>query len=411
MALVLADRVKEITTTVGTGTLDLSGTSTTFQTFVAGVGDANTTHYAIVHRAADEWEVGLGTVTDAATDTLSRDTVYASSNSGSAVNFSAGTKDVFCTRAASQVPQNDIAALTSAEVDQLKNIDSTTISTAQWGYVGGADQPVATTDTPQFAGVEVGNASDTTLTRASAGDIAVEGNIVHRAGGTDVAVADGGTGASTASAARTNLGLGALATQGTVNDDDWSGTDLAIANGGTGASDAATAFSNLKQAASSSATGVVELATAAETTTGTDTARAVTPDGLAGSNYGKTVVSIIVFDDETDVTTGDGAGDIWFRVPAILSGFNLVDVEAQVETAGTTGTTDIQIRKNASTDMLSTKITIDSTETDSTTAATPPVIDTANDDVSSGDVIRIDVDAVSSTAPKGLLVELTFQLP
>lgn len=99
--ITLADRVKETTTTTGTGTLDLTGAVTGFQGFVAGVGDAAEVYYAIVGQAGGgaegEWEVGIGTVTDAATDTLSRDTVLASSNSGNAVDFSAGTKDVFIT--------------------------------------------------------------------------------------------------------------------------------------------------------------------------------------------------------------------------------------------------------------------------------------------------------------------------
>jgi hypothetical protein len=97
MAFAVADRVKETTTTTGTGTVNLGGALDTFQTFVAGVGGGNTTYYSIFHQTANEWEVGIGTVTDAATDTLSRDTVISSSNSDALVNFSAGTKDVICT--------------------------------------------------------------------------------------------------------------------------------------------------------------------------------------------------------------------------------------------------------------------------------------------------------------------------
>jgi len=107
MALKLNDRVKETSTTTGTGTLDLSGAVTAFETFVAGIGNGNTTYYAIVNRDEDEWEVGLGTVTDASTDTLARTTVISSSNSDSAVNFSAGTKDVFCTLPASKIASLD----------------------------------------------------------------------------------------------------------------------------------------------------------------------------------------------------------------------------------------------------------------------------------------------------------------
>ena len=102
MALVLNDRVKETTTTTGTGTIDLDGAVTGFEGFVAGIATTNTTYYCIAHTTADEWEVGLGTVTDAGTDTLSRDTVISSSNSDGKVVFTAGTKDVFCTEPASK---------------------------------------------------------------------------------------------------------------------------------------------------------------------------------------------------------------------------------------------------------------------------------------------------------------------
>jgi hypothetical protein len=93
MALVLKDRVKETTTTAGTGTITLAGASTGYQSFSV-IGNGNTTYYAIV--GSTEWEVGIGTYTSSGT-TLSRDTVLESSNSGSLVNFSAGSKDVFVT--------------------------------------------------------------------------------------------------------------------------------------------------------------------------------------------------------------------------------------------------------------------------------------------------------------------------
>ena len=89
MALVLNDRVKETSTTTGTGTLDLDGAVTGFEGFVTGIATGNTTYYCIAHTTADEWEVGLGTVTDAGTDTLSRDTVISSSNSDGKVVFTA----------------------------------------------------------------------------------------------------------------------------------------------------------------------------------------------------------------------------------------------------------------------------------------------------------------------------------
>jgi|TARA_R100000963_G_C4556384_1_gene47098 hypothetical protein len=99
-AFVINDRVKQTTTTTGTGTIDLSGTETGFETFVAGIGDGVQTYYAIVHDGTADFEVGTGTVTDAGTDTLSRPsnaTVISSSNSDNLVDFGAGSKTVFCT--------------------------------------------------------------------------------------------------------------------------------------------------------------------------------------------------------------------------------------------------------------------------------------------------------------------------
>jgi len=102
MALVINDRVKETTTTTGTGAVALSGAVTGFETFAAGVGNSNTTYYAIVHQTAAEFEVGLGTLDGDSSD-LTRTTVISSSNSDSAVDFAAGTKDVFCTIPASKL--------------------------------------------------------------------------------------------------------------------------------------------------------------------------------------------------------------------------------------------------------------------------------------------------------------------
>ena len=135
MAHVLNDRVKETSTSTGTGTINLAGAATGFETFVAGIGNSNTTYYSIVHQTADEWEVGLGTVTDASPDTLSR-TPISSSNSDSAVDFTSGTKDVFCTLPASKAfaLDNSGNASTSGSItggslvaDNI-TIDSSTVS-------------------------------------------------------------------------------------------------------------------------------------------------------------------------------------------------------------------------------------------------------------------------------------------
>jgi hypothetical protein len=129
MALVVNDRVKETSTTTGTGTFDLAGAVSGFESFVTGIGNSNTTYYAIVNENG-EFEVGLGTVTDAATDTLSRDTIISSSNSDSAVNFGEGTKNVFCTLPASKavildssgnIVANNGSNLTNLNADNLSS--------------------------------------------------------------------------------------------------------------------------------------------------------------------------------------------------------------------------------------------------------------------------------------------------
>jgi hypothetical protein len=153
MAFIIEDRVRDtsISTGVGPTSFAVSGTAPTrYRTLSAVLAVNDTFPYAIIHQSANEWELGLGTYTSA--NTFTRTTIYSSSNADAAVNFTAGTKDVF----------------------------------------------IAFPGTPAVAStIELGHPTDTTISRPSAGDIAIEGNIVYRAGGTDSTVADGGTGAST----------------------------------------------------------------------------------------------------------------------------------------------------------------------------------------------------------------------
>ena len=102
------DRVKETTTTTGTGTVQLAGATPGFETFVERIGDGNATYYCIALQGGAEFEVGVGTVSSGSPDTLSRTTVLANSdNNTNNVNFSAGTKDVFCTLPASKAVVED----------------------------------------------------------------------------------------------------------------------------------------------------------------------------------------------------------------------------------------------------------------------------------------------------------------
>jgi hypothetical protein len=134
MALVLADRVRETTTTTGTGSVTLAGAYTGFQTFSAGVGNTNSTYYTIANVVSGEWEVGIGTYASGG-NTLSRTTVLASSNTGSLVNFGSGTKDVFVTQPAERavyVDGTSVVASNSATVPNslLANSSLTLGSTA-----------------------------------------------------------------------------------------------------------------------------------------------------------------------------------------------------------------------------------------------------------------------------------------
>jgi hypothetical protein len=216
MALIVKDRVQETSTTTGTGTLTLAGAVTGFQSFSV-IGNANTTYYAIV--MDNSFEIGIGTYTSSGT-TLSRDTVLESSNSGSLVNFGAGTKSVFCTYPAERgiyadASGNAIALGTPASAT-LTNATGLPISTG----VSGLGTNVATA-----LGVAVGS-SGAVVTNGGALGTPSSGTATNLTGlplttgvtGT-LPIANGGTG--TTSTTFTNLTTNVTGT-------------LPVANGGTG---------------------------------------------------------------------------------------------------------------------------------------------------------------------------------
>ena len=216
MALIVKDRVQETSTTTGTGTLTLAGAVAGFQSFSV-IGDANTTYYAIIMDSS--FEIGIGTYTSSGT-TLSRTTVLESSNSGSLVNFGAGTKSVFCTYPAERgiyadASGNAIALGTPASAT-LTNATGLPISTG----VSGLGTNVATA-----LGVAVGS-SGAVVTNGGALGTPSSGTATNLTGlplttgvtGT-LPIANGGTG--TTSTTFTNLTTNVTGT-------------LPVANGGTG---------------------------------------------------------------------------------------------------------------------------------------------------------------------------------
>lgn len=176
---------------------------------------------------------------------------------------------------------------------------------------------------------------------------------------------------------------------------------------------------NTYRSASDTATGAVELATAAETTTGTDATRAVTPDGLAGSEFGKRTVSVLLSGSasgDSALATGDGLAAV--PVDTTLNGMNLVAIKAYVSTVSSSGAPLFQVRRSrrssatarTTVDMLTTGVSIDASEFESADATTAAVINTSNDDVQTGDILLFDCDT-AGTGTKGAQILLTFQLP
>ena len=160
-------------------------------------------------------------------------------------------------------------------------------------------------------------------------------------------------------------------------------------------------------AASTSAAGKAELATTAEINVGDDTARVLSVKQFADSGFGKRTMSVTV-NDGTSLTSGDGKAYLP-RIPSYLNGWNIIEAAANM-VAGTALVT-IQIHNLTQTaDVLSTELTIDANEKDSKDATAPAVIDTAEDDLQTGDRLRIDIDG-AGTGTTWLEVQITLQLP
>ncbi len=259
MALVLKDRVKEQTTTTGTGTVTLGGALDGFDTF-ASVGNGNTTYYAIVSQSANEWEVGIGTYTSSGT-TLSRDTILESSNSDSAVNFSAGTKDVFVTYPADKSVHADAAGTINAGAIAAASLTLTTDLAVADGGTGassltdggvllgsgtGAITPMAVLTDGQMI---VGDGS---------GDpVAESGATLRTSIGVDAAGTDNSTNVTLAGSLDYLTLSGQEITRGAiVLTTDVSGT-LPIANGGTNATSAGAALTALGAAPAAGSSNIV----------------------------------------------------------------------------------------------------------------------------------------------------------
>lgn len=313
MALVLADRVRDTTTTTGTGTVTLSGTAPTGYQNFSVVGNGNTTYYTI--NAGSQWEVGIGTYSSTG-PTLSRDTVLSSSSSGSLVNFSAGTKDVFLTYPSGKSVYQDNSTIKAGSAVLAVPNGGTGAATLT-GYVKGtgtaaltASATIPASDISSGAALTEVDDTNVTLTLGGSPTTALLAATSITAGWTgQLAVSRGGTGASTLTANGVLLGNGTSAISATAV-----GTTGQVLVGNTGAapswatlsSSAVTSFSagTTGFTPSTATTGAITLAGTLNVANGGTGASTLTSGYLLKGNGTSAVSASVVYDNGTNVGIG-----------------------------------------------------------------------------------------------------------
>jgi len=221
MALVINNRVRETTATTGTGAVTFAGAVDGFQTFAAGIGNDNTTYYAISINSENEWEVGLGTL-NADSSTLTRTTVLESSNSDAAVDFAAGSKEVFCTLPSEKAVYLDasgaaVGAIASVAGDTSPQLGGN-LDVVTYDILSTSDRdidiiPNGTGDVNLGADtVQVGdNDANATITTQGTGDLILNTNNGTNAG--NITLADGAAGTISITPSTT----GVVAIEGSMN--------------------------------------------------------------------------------------------------------------------------------------------------------------------------------------------------